>query len=430
MKQPVVAIIGRPNVGKSTFFNLLVGKNLAIVDSTPGVTRDRIIEIAEWQNRTFNVVDTGGIDFDEKTEFNIHIREQVNIAIDLADVIVFLTDGSYGVHQDDEAIAKLLRKTKKPIILAVNKIDNNKRDIYDFYKLGLGEPMAISCTQKTGLGDLLDKIVYDCGGEQCSTSSEVAKRIAIVGKPNAGKSSILNKLLGENRVMVSDIPGTTRDTIDAQIRVDGKDYILTDTAGIRRKRSVEIETVEHYSVLRAIASIRNSDVTILVVDATEGLTEQDVRLIGYAHEAGKPSIVCINKWDLVEKDSHTINEYKRNLERDLAFMAYFVPIFISAKTGQRIGEIMKHVERVLENSEKRLATGTLNKLIMGFVATNPSRAKFKYVTQVGVTPPTFALFVNDIKQVEKTYTKYLENCLRKAIDLTGTPVRFILRDSR
>ena len=427
--------MGRPNVGKSTFFNTLVGKTISIVDNTPGVTRDRIVEHAEWSGRNFQLVDTGGIDFDDKNTFNIHIREQVNIAIDLADVIVFLVDGQSGVHPDDVSVASLLRKSKKPIILAVNKVDNKNQasGLYDFYKLKIGDPMGISCTQKTGLGDLLDAIVsFFPKNEQKETIN--APKIAIIGKPNAGKSSIVNKLLGEKRVMVSEVAGTTRDTVDSNLTFNGKPYVLTDTAGIRRKRSVEIDSIEHYSVLRALATIRRSDVVVLVVDATEKLTEQDTRLLGYAHEEGKPSVVCINKWDLIEKNTHTMNEFTKHLKIDLAFMSYFKSIFISALTGQRIGEFMNAVEFVLDKAGTRITTGTLNSLINGFVATNSPpmvsgrRPKFFYSTQVSVHPPTFALFVNDKNLVQSTYLRYLENNLRKSVDLTGTPIKFVLRN--
>ncbi|MCL2756288.1 MAG: ribosome biogenesis GTPase Der [Firmicutes bacterium] len=435
----LIAIVGRPNVGKSLLFNTLVGKRVSIVDDEAGVTRDRIIETAEWRNVKFNLVDTGGIDFDDKNAFNVHIREQVDIAIDLADAIIFLVDGKAGVTANDHEIATLLRKTKKPVILAVNKLDNNeKRDnvLYDFYKLKIGTPIGISCTQKLGLGDLLDAVFNPLTGMEPKDGEDEQRtpRIAIVGKPNAGKSSIINKLLGEKRVMVSEIAGTTRDTVDSTLRFEGRDYILTDTAGIRRKRSIEVQTIEHYSVIRALASIRNSDIVVLVVDASEGLTEQDVRLLGYADEQGKPSVLCINKWDLIEKDTHTMNAFKKKLNIDLAFMMYYKSIFISALTGQRIGEIMKAVEFVLERAQTRISTGQLNTLISGFVATTPppmhagKRPKFLYSTQVGVEPPTFALFINDKTLVKSSYLRYLENNLRKSIDLTGTPIRFLLRD--
>ena len=441
MKTPIVAIVGRPNVGKSTFLNMVAGKAISIVDNEYGVTRDRVIVNVEWAGVKFSLVDTGGIDFDSTNAFSVHIREQVDIAISTADCVIMLTDGQAGVTAGDIEIAQLLRRSKKPLVLAVNKVDNKRvgGDLYDFYKLNVGEPMGLSSTQKLGVGDLLDAVVDRLreGGKLVPADDDETEpiRLAIVGKPNAGKSSIVNKLLGEKRVMVSEVAGTTRDTIDSPFRWNGRDFILTDTAGIRRKRSVEVQTIEHYSVLRAIASMRNSDVVIIVVDATQGLTEQDVRLAGYAHEDGKPTIICINKWDLMEKDTHTMHAFTNQLKVDLAFMLYFKAIFISAETGQRIGEIMKTVDFVMERANTRITTGLLNNLLSQFVASNQppyvsgKRAKFKYATQVGTAPPTFALFVNNKECVPSTYLRYLENCLRKSVDLTGTPVRFLLRNS-
>ena len=439
MNLPLIAIVGRPNVGKSSFFNAIIGKRLSIVSPESGVTRDRVIANGEWAAHKFVLVDTGGVDFDDGNLFSKHIREQVDIAIDLADYIIFLVDGAFGVHADDLEIANLLRKAKKRVTLAVNKLDTLEKEqtaLYDFYKLDIGEPMAISSTQKRGLGDLLDEVLKDAYKPRVEDEVEegAPPRIAIVGRPNGGKSSIVNKLLGEKRVMVSEISGTTRDTIDTPFKYMGREYVLTDTAGIRRKRSIEAKTVEHYSVLRSLAAIRNSDFVVLVVDVTEGLTEQDTRLVGYAHEFGKPSLIVLNKWDLVEKDTHTINKFRDQLKRDLAFMLYFQEVFISAKTGQRIGELMKQIEAILERARTRVSTGTLNQLIQGFVATAPppthggKRPKFLYSTQVDISPPTFALFVNDPSAVKSSYLRYLENNLRKSIDLRGTPIKFVLRE--
>jgi len=440
MKTPLVAIIGRPNTGKSTLLNTIVGSNISIVDDEAGVTRDRVYADTTWNGRVLSFIDTGGLDFDENTNiYSAHIKEQVDIAIDIADCIVFVTDGMTGMTAGDQDIAKLLRRSKKPVIVAVNKVDNKKTHDYnfhEFYTLGFDEVFAVSCTQKSGLGDLLDAVITRVGNAPSQESIQSNTRIAIIGKPNAGKSSIVNKLLGEKRVMVSEHAGTTRDTIDTPFRFNGKDYILTDTAGIRRKRSIETQTIEHYSVIRALAAIRNSDVCVLVVDALEKLTEQDVRLAGYIDEMGKPSVICINKWDLVEKDTHTMHEFTQSLDRDLAFMSYHKSIFISALTGQRIGEIMKAIEFVLERSQTRISTGTLNGLIQGFVATTPppfvsgKRAKFMYSTQVSVSPPTFALFVNEREIVPSTYLRYLENCLRKSVDFSGTPIRLLLRNRK
>lgn len=439
MKTPLVAIIGRPNTGKSTLLNTIVGNSISIVDNQPGVTRDRIYADTTWNGCALSFIDTGGLDFDENANiYSAHIKEQVDIAIDISDCIVLVTDGMTGLTAGDQDIAKLLRRAKKPVIVAVNKTDNKKlysENFHEFYNLGFEEVFPVSCTQKSGLADLLDAILSKVGAFSQNDEEKVTPtRIAIVGKPNAGKSSIVNKLLGEKRVMVSEHAGTTRDSIDTLFRFSGKDYILTDTAGIRRKRSIETETIEHYSVVRALAAIRNSDVCVLVVDATEKLTEQDVRLAGYIDEMGKPSLICVNKWDLIEKDTHTIYAFEKDLDRDLAFMSYYKSIFISALTGQRIGEIMKAIEFVLERSQTRITTGALNTLIQGFIATTPppfvsgKRAKFMYSTQVSISPPTFALFVNEREIVPPHYLRYLENCLRKSIDLTGTPIRLLVRN--
>ena len=438
MNLPLIAIVGRPNVGKSSLFNAIIGKRTSIVSAESGVTRDRVMDTTEFAGHRFVLVDTGGVDFDERNLFSKHIREQVDIAVDLADYIIFLVDGQFGIHPDDVEIAKMLRRAKKRVTLAVNKLDTIEKEnasLYDFYKLDMGEPLGISSAQKRGLGDLLDRTLADAYRPRIEEENELKNppRIAIVGRPNGGKSSIVNRLLGEKRVMVSEHSGTTRDSIDTPFRYNGQDFVLTDTAGIRKKSKIETKTVEHYSVLRSLAAIRNSDFVILVVDVTQGLTEQDVRLIGYAHENGKPSLVVLNKWDLIEKDTHTINKFRDDLKCDLSFMPYFQEIFISALTGQRIGEIMKQVTQILERAATRISTGTLNQLVQGFVATSPppahsgKRPKFFYATQVDVNPPTFALFVNHTDAVKSTYLRYLENNLRKSLDLRGTPIKFVLR---
>lgn len=437
-KTPVVALVGRPNVGKSTLFNTISENGKSIVDNMPGVTRDRIYADCEWAGNNFSLVDTGGVSFEEGA-FNAHIKEQVEIAVGIADVVVFVVDGMVGVTGDDMKVVKLLRGFGKPLVLCVNKLDNQQlkdNTLAEFYRLGVGDPLPVSCAQKTGLGDLLDEIVQKLRIKNLlrAEPAKDVKRIAIIGRPNAGKSSLVNALLGEKRVMVSDIAGTTRDAVDSPFNYCGKPYILTDTAGIRRKRSVEVETVEYYSVLRAIHSIKNSDVVLLVVDATQGLTEQDVRLAGYIHEAGRPSVIVINKWDLVVKDSYTQLEFNKKLAADLAFMPYFQPIYISALTGQRLGEVMSTVERVLENTQKRITTGQLNDLILDAVAMTPppfkagQRPKFLYATQITVAPPTFALFVNNKNIVGRSYLRYLENTLRKSVDFAGTPVKLLLRN--
>ena len=434
----MVALVGRPNVGKSTLFNTLSENGHSIVDDMPGVTRDRIYADCEWAGNNFSLVDTGGVDFAEGM-FSAHIKEQVEIALGIADVVIFVVDGMVGLTSDDQRVVKLLRGYHKSIVLCVNKLDNQSlRDntLAEFYQLGLGDPLPVSCAQKTGLGDLLDAVVMKLRAKNLLTTNAPAdvKSIAIIGKPNAGKSSLVNALLGEKRVMVSDVAGTTRDAVDTPFNCHSKQYILTDTAGIRRKRSVEIESVEYYSVVRAINSIKSSDVVVLVVDATQGLTEQDVRLAGYIHEAGRPSVIAINKWDLVEKDSYTQLEFEKKLAVDLAFMPYFQAIYISALTNQRIGSVMTKVEEVLANTQKRITTGQLNDIVLNAVAMTPppfkagGRPKFLYATQVSVAPPTFALFVNNKNLVGRTYLRYLENTIRKSVDFSGTPIRLLLRN--
>ena len=449
MKLPMVALVGRPNVGKSSLFNALCGVRTSIVSDEAGTTRDRIITNIDWNGVTFQIVDTGGIDFDQSgNAFSAHIREQVDIAISLADVIVFLVDGEAGIAPTDSDIANLLRKSKKPIVLAVNKLDNDKREAtkYDFYKLKIGEPIGVSCSQHRGLGDLCDAMVaglrgHSCANDilevrstqECPVAEETPReplRIAIVGRPNVGKSSITNKLIGEKRVMVSNIAGTTRDSIDTPFTFNGREYILTDTAGMRRKRSIEVQTVEHYSVLRALAAIRNSDVAVLVIDATQGITEQDVRLAGYIDQEGKPSVIVVNKWDIVEGEkSRVFLKWGENLQDELAFMQYFKAVFTSAETGQRIGEIVKAVDEVYANAGRRITTGKLNQMFLDFVSVNPTRAKIKYVTQVAVYPPAFALFVSKRQFLPPTYERYLENSLRKVVDFTGTPIKIFIREN-
>jgi GTP-binding protein len=437
MKTPFVAIVGRPNVGKSSLFNTLSGKRTSIVSDEAGVTRDRITATVEWAGTNFTLVDTGGVDFDESNAFAAHIREQVDIAIDLADVIIFLLDGESGITPADLDISNMLRKCKKPIVVAVNKLDNDKRDgeVYDFFRLKLGEPVGISCTQKRGIGDLLDAVTNNFTKEQIANADAgEPMRICIIGRPNAGKSSITNKILGEKRVMVSEIAGTTRDSIDTPFNWNGKPYILTDTAGVRRKRSVEVQTVEHYSVLRALSAIRSSDVCVVVIDSTDGITEQDVRLASYIHNEGKPSVIVVNKWDIAgenypKEKSHLFLEWQNKLATEFAHMAYIKAVFTSALTGQRINEIMVAVNEVFENSRRRITTGKLNQMFLDFVATNPTRAKIKYATQVGVNPPTFALFVSKKQHLPPTYERYLENCLRKAVNFIGTPIKIYIREN-
>lgn len=433
MAKPLVAIVGRPNVGKSTFFNKVVGKKISIVDNFPGVTRDRLYADAEWCGRYFTLVDTGGLELKSTDEMWRHIQKQAEIAIETADVIILFTDGKAGLNASDEDVAMKLRKSGKPVVLAVNKLENYSPDkLFEFYSLGLGEPFGISAEHGTGVGELLDEIVglFNDDGEK---DEDKSIKLAVVGKPNAGKSSLCNKLLGIDRTIVSDIAGTTRDAIDTPFTYNGIDYTLIDTAGIRKKKSVE-EDLEYYSVLRALGAIRRADVCIMMIDASEGVTEQDVKICGYIHEQGKPSVIVMNKWDLIEKDTNTINLFNNDLGEQLKFMDYIVPIYVSAKTGLRTEKILSLSQKVLENSQRRISTGQLNDLILDCVRANepPSvngkRLKIKYVTQFGVNPPTFILFVNETALMHFSYKRYLENCIRKAYDFSGTPIKIMVRE--
>lgn len=433
MSKPLVAIVGRPNVGKSTFFNRIVGQRISIVEDTPGVTRDRLYADAEWCGHSFTLIDTGGLEIKSEDVMWSHIRAQAQIAVETADVIVFMLDGKTGLTHEDYEVAAYLRKSRKPILLVVNKLDNNEQHLlYDFYELGLGEPIGISAGQAKGLGDVLDEIVKLTGKYETEEKEEALK-IAVVGKPNAGKSSLVNKLLGYDRVIVSDIAGTTRDAIDTRIKIGDKEYILIDTAGIRRKRSVE-EDLEQYSVMRSLGAVRRADVCLIVIDSSEELSEQDVKIAGYVHEQGKPSVVVMNKWDVVEKDTYTIEKYNRKLKEELKFMDYFIPTYVSAKTGKRVDNLIKLAERAYENSSRRISTGLLNDVLREAILTNepPSkngkRLKIYYVTEVSANPPTFVIFVNDDTLMHFSYRRYLENALRRSFDFEGTPIRLIIRN--
>lgn len=433
MSKPLVAIVGRPNVGKSTFFNRIVGQRISIVEDTPGVTRDRLYADAEWCGHSFTLIDTGGLEIKSEDVMWSHIRAQAQIAVETADVIVFMLDGKTGLTHEDYEVAAFLRKSRKPILLVVNKLDNNEQHLlYDFYELGLGEPIGISAGQAKGLGDVLDEIVKLTGKYETEEKEEALK-IAVVGKPNAGKSSLVNKLLGYDRVIVSDIAGTTRDAIDTRIKIGDKEYILIDTAGIRRKRSVE-EDLEQYSVMRSLGAVRRADVCLIVIDSSEELSEQDVKIAGYVHEQGKPSIVVMNKWDVVEKDTYTIEKYNRKLKEELKFMDYFIPTYVSAKTGKRVDNLIKLAERAYENASRRISTGLLNDVLREAILTNepPSkngkRLKIYYVTEVSANPPTFVIFVNDDTLMHFSYRRYLENALRRSFDFEGTPIRLIIRN--
>ncbi len=434
MSKPLVAIVGKPNVGKSTFFNKVCGKRISIVSDEAGVTRDRLYGDAEWQGHEFCLVDTGGIQLKSDDVLQVHIKKQAEIAVDLAKVILFFVDGKYGLTAEDEEVAHLLRKTNKPLYLVVNKVDNFASfDMTDFYSLGL-DAFPVSAEHMQGIGDLLDEVVKNFDQNETDQANEPLK-IAVVGKPNAGKSSLVNKLLGYDRSIVTDIAGTTRDSIDTPFEYNGKNYVLIDTAGIRRKRSIEDESLERYSVMRSLDAVRRADVCFVVFDAAEDLTEQDVKIAGYVHEQGKPSIIVVNKWDLIEKDTFTVEKFKKKLTCDLAFMDYYKYITVSALTGQRLNKLMEMADYVNEKSSFRASTGLLNEVIADAVAAvepptkNGRRLKIKYATQPTTNPPTFVLFVNDGELMHFSYKRYLENNLRKAFGLDGTPLRLIIRSN-
>ena len=433
MANKLVAIVGRPNVGKSTFFNKVVGKKISIVDNFPGVTRDRLYADAEWCGRYFTLVDTGGLELKSTDQMWRHIQKQAEIAIETADVIILFTDAKSGLNSSDEDVAMKLRKSGKPIILAVNKLDNyNPEKLYEFYNLGLGEPFGISAEHGTGIGDLLDEVVSYLDDAGDKDDSEYIK-LAVVGKPNAGKSSLCNKLLGFDRTIVSDIAGTTRDAIDTPFMYKDQKFMLIDTAGIRKKKAVE-EELEYYSVLRALGAIRRADVCIIMIDSSVGITEQDVKICGYVHEQGKPSVIVMNKWDLVEKDTHTINKFNDKLNEELKFMDYLEAIYVSAKTGLRTDKILDLSLKVYNNACKRVSTGQLNDMLLDSVraseppSVNGKRLKILYATQVATNPPTFVLFVNEAELMHFSYKRYLENCLRRAFDFSGTPIKIVARE--
>lgn len=434
MNKPLIAIVGRPNVGKSTLFNRLAGERISIVEDTPGVTRDRVYADCEWCGHAFTLIDTGGLELKSEDEMWMHIRAQVELAIDASDAIVYVVDGKTGLTLDDEAITAYLRRAKVPVILAVNKIDNNEmHETYQFFSLGFGEPYAVSAAQGKGLGELLDAIVEAVPAVAPEEDEDVIK-IAIVGKPNAGKSSIVNRLLGYERVIVSNIAGTTRDAIDTELTVGGDKYVLIDTAGIRKKKAIG-EDLERYSVMRSFLAVRRADVAVIVCDAAEGMTEQDVKIAGYVHEQGKPSLIVMNKWDLVDKDSHTIEKFEKKLREDLKFMDYFKSLYISAMTGKRAETILPACRLVLANSRRRISTGLLNEVLQDAIRISepPSRLgrrlKIFYITEVSVTPPTFVIKVNDPELMHFSYKRYLENALRRSFDFEGTPIRLSVRQN-
>ena len=434
----VVAIVGRANVGKSTIFNRIVGERISIVEDVAGVTRDRIYAKASWLTKEFNIIDTGGIEPDSGDLLLSHMRGQAEIAMETADVIIFLTDVRQGLVDADYQVADMLRRSGKPIVLAVNKVDNYEKfvlDTYEFYNLGLGTPFPVSANSKIGFGDLLDEVLVHCNPQDADEKEDERPRVAIIGKPNAGKSSLINKLLGEDRLIVSDIAGTTRDAIDTTVKRNGKEYVFIDTAGLRKKARVK-EDIERYSVIRTVAAVERCDVAILVIDAEEGITEQDAKIAGIAHERGKGIIVAVNKWDAIEKNDKTIYQYTNKLKETLSFMPYAEYIFISAETGQRLPKLFELIDAVRQNQNMRVATGVLNEIVSEAVAMQqpPSdkgkRLKIYYVTQVAVKPPTFVVFVNDKELMHFSYTRYIENQIRNAFGFRGTSLKFIIRERK
>ena len=438
MGKAILAIVGRPNVGKSTLFNTLAGEKISIVEDHPGVTRDRIYADVTWLNHSFSMIDTGGIEMDSKDKMLKHMREQADIAIDTADVILFLVDVRQGLVDADFKVADMLRKSGKPVILVVNKVDNFEKympDVYEFYNLGIGDPHPISAASKLGIGDMLDAVLELFDLEKIEEEEDDRPKIAIVGKPNAGKSSLINNLLGENRVIVSYVAGTTRDAIDTEIVYNGTEYVFIDTAGLRRKSKIK-ENIERYSIIRTVAAIERSDVVILMIDATEGVSEQDAKIAGIAHDRGRGLIIAVNKWDAIEKDNHTVKEYTKKVRDILSFVPYAEIIFISALTGQRTKKIFDMLETVIENHAMRIQTGVLNEILMEAVALQqpPSdkgkRLKLFYMTQVSTKPPTFVLFVNKKELMHFSYQRYIENRIRDTFGFMGTPIRIFIRERK
>ena len=438
MSKPIVAIVGRPNVGKSTLFNALAGEMISIVKDTPGVTRDRIYAEVSWLNHNFTMIDTGGIEPDSKDIILSQMREQAQIAIDTADVIIFLTDVRQGLVDSDSKVADMLRRSGKPVVLVVNKVDSFEKfmpDVYEFYNLGIGDPIPISAASRLGIGDMLDEVTKNFPEGTGEDEEDERPRIAIVGKPNVGKSSIVNKRLGKNRVIVSDIAGTTRDAIDTAIKYNGKEYVFIDTAGLRRKNKIK-EELERYSIIRTVTAVERADVVLMVIDATEGVTEQDAKIAGIAHERGKGIIIVVNKWDAIEKNDKTMYEFEKNIRNTLAYMPYAEIMYVSAATGQRLPKLYDMIDVVMENQTLRVATGVLNEIMAEAVALQqpPSdkgkRLKLYYITQVSVKPPTFVIFVNDKELMHFSYTRYLENKIREAFGFRGTSLKFFIRERK
>lgn len=438
MSKPIVAIVGRPNVGKSTLFNVIAGDSIAIVKDTPGVTRDRIYADCSWLNYNFTLIDTGGIEPDSSDVILSQMRDQAQIAIDTADVIIFLVDVRQGLTDADGKVADMLRRSQKPVVLCVNKVDSFKKmeaDVYEFYNLGIGDPIPVSASNHQGVGDLLEAVSNHFNKDGSESDDDDRPRIAIVGRPNVGKSSIVNRLVGEKRVIVSDIAGTTRDAIDTPLKRNGREYILIDTAGLRRKSKIH-EDLERYSIIRTVTAVERADVVVMVIDAAEGVAEQDAKIAGIAHERGKGVIIAVNKWDAVEKDDKTIYKMTEKIKQTLAYMPYAEFVFISAKTGQRLDKLFELIDMIIENQSMRIATGVLNEILAEAVAMQqpPSdkgrRLKIFYMTQISVKPPTFVVFVNDKKLMHYSYTRYIENQIRNAFGFRGTPLRFIIRERK
>nr|WP_307999478.1 ribosome biogenesis GTPase Der [uncultured Merdimonas sp.] len=438
MSKPVVAVVGRPNVGKSTLFNVLAGERISIVKDTPGVTRDRIYAEVSWLDKAFTLIDTGGIEPDSSDIILSQMREQAQIAIDTADVIIFITDVRQGLQDADSKVADMLRRSGKPVVLVVNKVDNFEKfmpDVYEFYNLGIGDPIPVSAASRLGIGDMLDVVVSYFPEHTAGEEEDDRPRIAIVGKPNVGKSSIVNKLLGEPRVIVSDVAGTTRDAIDTEIVHNGKEYVFIDTAGLRRKNKIK-EELERYSIIRTVTAVERADVVLMVIDAVEGVTEQDAKIAGIAHERGKGIIIVVNKWDAIEKNNRTMREYEQEVRRVLSFMPYAEIMYVSALTGQRLVKLYDMIDMVIENQTMRVATGVLNEIMAEAVAMQqpPSdkgkRLKLYYITQVSVKPPTFVIFVNDKELMHFSYTRYLENKIREAFGFRGTSLKFFIRERK
>lgn len=438
MSKPIVAIVGRPNVGKSTLFNALAGENIAIVKDTPGVTRDRIYADVEWLTVNFTLIDTGGIEPDSSDVILSQMREQAQIAIDTADVIMFMVDCKQGLVDADAKVADMLRRSHKPVVLVVNKVDSYEKyiaDVYEFYNLGIGDPYPISASNKQGLGDMLDQVIAHFELTEINEEEDDRPRVAIVGKPNVGKSSLVNRIIGENRLIVSDIAGTTRDAVDTEVVWNGKEYVFIDTAGLRRKNKIK-EELERYSIIRTVTAVERADVVLIMIDAVEGITEQDAKIAGIAHDRGKGIVIAVNKWDAIEKDDKTVYKYTNDIRQVLSYMPYAEIVFISAETGQRLQRLFDTIDMVLENQSLRVATGVLNEIMAEAVAMQqpPSdkgkRLKLYYITQVSVKPPTFVVFVNDRQLMHFSYTRYLENKIRDTFGFKGTSLKFIIRERK